>query len=110
MQFCVFVHVQRRAAGRNYEAEKRKMRNELEETIHHPLKGIAVTVSSHNLQFISVERRSSAVECQTLNRESPGSNPPLLPFEAWAFSFSTRRPSSLNCINEYLDIETEVEM
>ena len=27
-----------------------------------------------------VERGSSAVECRTRNRESPGSNPPLLPF------------------------------
>ena len=26
-----------------------------------------------------VERGSLAVECQTRNRESPGSNPPLLP-------------------------------
>ena len=30
---------------RNYDAEKRKTKMELEETSHHPLKGIAVTVS-----------------------------------------------------------------
>ena len=29
-----------------------------------------------------VERGSSVVECRTLNRESPGSNPPLLPFRS----------------------------
>jgi len=40
--FCV----PRRAAVRNYDAEKRKTRMELEETSHHPLKGIAVTVSN----------------------------------------------------------------
>ena len=28
-----------------------------------------------------VERGSSVVECRTRNRESPGSNPPLLPFQ-----------------------------
>ena len=27
-----------------------------------------------------MERGSSVVECRTRNRESPGSNPPLLPF------------------------------
>ena len=27
-----------------------------------------------------IERGSSAVECWSRNRESPGSNPPLLPF------------------------------
>ena len=32
------------------------------------------------LMNTSVERGSSAVECQTRNRESPGSNPPLLQF------------------------------
>ena len=29
-----------------------------------------------------VERGSSVVECRTLNRESPGSNPHLLPFRS----------------------------
>ena len=29
-----------------------------------------------------VERGSAALECRTLNPESPGSNPPLLPFRS----------------------------
>ena len=32
--------------------------------------------------MIFVERGSSVVECRTRNRESPGSNPPLLPFQS----------------------------
>ena len=39
-------YVPRRAAVRDYDAERRKTRMELEETSHHPLKGIAVTVSN----------------------------------------------------------------
>ena len=30
--------------------------------------------------LVELERGSSAVECQTRNQVSPGSNPPLLPF------------------------------
>ena len=33
-----------------------------------------------NVSNILMERGSSAVECRTRNQESPGSNPPLLPF------------------------------
>ena len=32
--------------------------------------------------FLYVDRGSSAVECRTRNRESPGSNPPLHPFRS----------------------------
>ena len=32
------------------------------------------------MTLISVDLGSSEVECRTLNRESPGSNAPLLPF------------------------------
>ena len=39
-----------------------------------------------------VERGSSVVERRTRNRESPDSNPPLLPFRNWAFSFSPLTP------------------
>ena len=53
-----------------------------------------------------MDRCSSVVECQTLNRESPGLNPLYRCFEAWAFSFSPRRPGSLSCINEYLAIDS----
>ena len=42
--------------------------------------------------FLSVECTGSAVECQILNQESPGSNP-LLPehFEAWAVSYQLHK-------------------
>ena len=33
-----------------------------------------------------MERGSSVVECRTRNRESPGSNPPLLPFRRLGIS------------------------
>ena len=46
------------------------------------------------------------VECQTRNRESPGSNPRCYRFEVWAFSFTSRRLSRLSCINEYLAIDS----
>ena len=49
---------------------------------------------------------SSAVECRTRTRESPGSNPLCYRFEVWAFSFSPRCPSSISCINEYLAIDS----
>ena len=55
--------------------------------------------------FFSVERGSSAVECRTGNRESPGSNPLCYSFEIFAFSFSPRRSSWLGCMNEYLAID-----
>ena len=55
----------------------------------------------------SVERSSSVVECRTRNRESPGSNPPLLPFRRLGiFRSLHRRPCSLSCINEYLAIDS----
>ena len=55
-----------------------------------------------------VELRRSEVECRTLNRHTPGSNPHLLPFRRLGIicSFSPRRPSSLSCINGYLDIDS----
>ena len=47
------------------------------------------------------------VECRTRNRESPGSNPPLLPFRRLGiFRSLHRRPCSLSCINEYLAIDS----
>ena len=51
---------------------------------------------------VQLERGSSAVECRTRNRASPGSNPLCYFFDVWAFSFSPRLPSSLSCINESL--------
>ena len=45
---------------------------------------------------------SSAVECQTFNRESVRSNPICCCIEASTFSLSPRRPSSFSCIDEYL--------
>ena len=54
-----------------------------------------------------MERSSSVVECRTRNRESPGSNPPLLPFQRLGiFRSLHRRPCSLSCINEYLAIDS----
>ena len=38
------------------------------------------------------ERGSSALECQTRNRKSPGSNPLCYHFQDWAFSFSPLTP------------------
>ena len=56
---------------------------------------------------VFVERSSSVVECRTRNRESPGSNPPLLPFRRLGIFHSLhRRPCSLSCINEYLAIDS----
>ena len=55
----------------------------------------------------TLERSSSVVECRTRNRESPGSNPPLLPFRRLGiFRSLHRRPCSLSCINEYLAIDS----
>ena len=55
----------------------------------------------------TVKRSSSVVECRTRNRESPGSNPPLLPFRRLGiFRSLHRRPCSLSCINEYLAIDS----
>ena len=34
-------------------------------------------ISRNNLKKVHLERGSSGVECQTRNRESPGSNPPI---------------------------------
>ena len=45
--------------------------------------------------LVVLEHGSSAVECRTLSRESPGSNPFFCYFEAWSFLFSPRHPSSL---------------
>ena len=42
----------------------------------------------HPYRNMLVERGSSALECQTLNRESPGSNPLCDCFEAYVFLFS----------------------
>ena len=57
--------------------------------------------------IVEIERSSSVVECRTRNRESPGSNPPLLPFRRLGiFRSLHRRPCSLSCINEYLAIDS----
>ena len=62
---------------------------------------------SYECLTITVERSSSVVECRTRNRESPGSNPPLLPFRRLGiFRSLHRRPCSLSCINEYLAIDS----
>ena len=53
-----------------------------------------------------MERGSSAVECRTRNRESPGSNPLWYRLEVWAFAFSSRLLSRLSCINDYLAIDS----
>ena len=53
----------------------------------------------------SGSRGSSAVEYQTLNQVSPGSNPLCYCFVVWTFLFSPRCPSSLSCINENLAID-----
>ena len=63
----------------------------------------------HSRNFITAnaECSSSVVECRTRNRESPGSNPPLLPFRRLGiFRSLHRRPCSLSCINEYLAIDS----
>ena len=52
-----------------------------------------------------MERSSSVVECRTRNRESLGSNPPLLPFRCLGI-FVSRRLSRLSCINEYVAIDS----
>ena len=50
------------------------------------------------------EPGNSAIECG-LEIESPGSNSSLCyRFETWTFSFYSRHPSPLSCINEYLVI------
>ena len=62
---------------------------------------------SYECLTITVERSSSVVECRTRNRESPGSNSPLLPFRRLGiFRSLHRRPCSLSCINEYLAIDS----
>ena len=59
------------------------------------------------LKRVTRENSSSVVECRTRNRESPGSNPPLLPFRRLGiFRSLHRRPCSLSCINEYLSIDS----
>ena len=51
---------------------------------------------------------SSAVECRTLNRESPGSIPPFATVSKFGHFRSLRNdPSSLSCIKEYLAIEVD---
>ena len=62
---------------------------------------------TNNNMHNNMERSSSVVECRTRNRESPGSNPPLLPFRRLGiFRSIHRRPCSLSCINEYLAIDS----
>ena len=49
----------------------------------------------------------SAVECRTLNQESPGSNPPLLPFRSLViFILFTDAPVYSACISEYLAMDS----
>ena len=62
--------------------------------------------AEHSARMANLERGSSAVECRTRNRESPGSNPRCYRFEVWAFSFTSRRLSRPSCINEYLAIDS----
>ena len=52
-----------------------------------------------------MELGGPAVECQTRNQESLGSNPLCYHFEVWEFSFSAQCLTSLRCINEYLSID-----
>ena len=65
-------------------------------------------VWDHRKLFLRKSERSiSVVECGTRNRDSPGSNPPLLPFRRLGiFRSLHRRPCSLSCINEYLAIDS----
>ena len=69
-------------------------------------KGFYVELSDRILPWYwaNVVCSSSAVECQTRKRDSLGSNPLCYHFEAWAFLFSPRCPSSFGCrpIYEYL--------
>ena len=51
---------------------------------------------------VVVERGSSAVECRTRIRNSPGSNPSFLAVRSSGGSFSPRRPSSVSCMIEYV--------
>ena len=54
-----------------------------------------------------MELGSSAVECQTHNRESPGPNPPFATVKnLWAFVFSPRRSGPPSCRNEYLAMDS----
>ena len=46
------------------------------------------------MEELVVERGSSVVEFQTRNRESPGSNPPLLPFRSLGFFVLFTTPQS----------------
>ena len=65
----------------------------------------------NSLLFPYVERSSLVVECRTRNRESLGSNPPLLPFRRLGiFRSLHRRPCSFSCINEYLAIDSDGNM
>ena len=54
-----------------------------------------------------MERDSSAVECQTRNQVSPGSNPPLLLFwRLGIFVLSIDAPVDSAVLNEYLAIDS----
>ena len=59
-----------------------------------------------HLYSVTEECGNSVVERRTRNRGSPGTNLLSYPFEDWAFSLSPRRPCSLNCLNEYLAIDS----
>ena len=65
-----------------------------------------------SLMMYFVERGSSAVECRTRNKESPGLNPLCYRFKVWAFSFSPRCPSSLVvhncCVDRMVPREAEL--
>ena len=52
----------------------------------------------------------STLERQTLNSRRLGSNPRCCRFEARAFSFSPRCPSSPSCINEYPATDCDEDM
>ena len=75
---------------------------------------LVVVLSSPCLQSMTitsvVDSDSSVVECRTHNRESPDSNPLCYRSEAWGFLFSPRCPCSLSCMNEYLAIDSGVNV
>ena len=51
------------------------------------------------MNVLVVERGSSVVECRTRNRESPGSNPHLLPCRSMAIFFHFTSPQSTQLYN-----------
>ena len=54
--------------------------------------------------FIVYSHGRSAVERRTRNRESPGSNPPLLLFQSWGIFVLSMMPQFTQLYYEYLAI------